>query len=300
MDGMFGNLRLLPADARASEERNTTGADVTIAERVQSPSVDPFDLANRELLRPLTHRRSHRGLEPYSTAWFDELETKRYVRHSSWLPTTLEFGRHPGESLLLIGPGLGSDAVRFLQLGSEVTLVTTPTDHPNLIRENLTRHGLTARLVPLEGSELPFLAGQFDVVVWNALHSCFDVPILADELIRVLKAGGKVIGLFPARYDTGYWQDRLLPLERLYWRRPPDPTSAPKFSAKELRQAFAKFGEHRLYKRHLRRSELPYLWRLFPRPLLERFIGRVLVFKAFKPLPIIKPVVVPRSGAVAA
>lgn len=290
MDGAFGNLRLLPRDAQASEARSRTLAG----------SADPFDLANRELLRPLNHRRSHGGLEPFSSAWFDELETKRYVRHGAWLPAALEFGRHPGESLLVLGPGLGSDTVRHLQLGSEVTVVTTPTEHPDLIRENLSRHGLAARLVPLDGTELPFVDGQFDVVVWNALHESFDVPALADELLRVLKSGGKVIGLFPTRYDTGYWQDRLLPLERLYWRRPPDPTTAPKFSAKELRHAFAKFGDHRLFKRHLRRSELPYLWRLLPRPLLERLIGRVLVLKAFKPLPLIRSAASTRTGAVAA
>jgi hypothetical protein len=42
--------------------------------------------------------------------------------------------------------------------------------------------------------------------------------------------------------------------------------------------------EHRVYKRHLRRSDVPHLWRWLPLPLLARLIGRVLVMKAFKPL----------------
>src|SRR5439155_17980192 len=220
--------------------------------------------------------RTHRGLEPFSAAWFDELEHKRYARHGAWLPTALEFGRHPGESVLLPGAGVGGDAIRYLQLGTVVTVGTTPADHPDLIRRNLARHGLGVRMVPLGGPELPFPAGAFDVVVWNALHDDPpDLPAFTDELFRVLKAGGKVIGLFPARYDAGFWQDVLLPLQRLYRHRPPDPTAAPKFSARELCRAFGKFADHRVSKRHLRRSELPHLWRLLPLVLLERLIGRV-------------------------
>ena len=47
---------------------------------------------------------------------------------------------------------------------------------------------------------------------------------------------------------------------------------------------FGRFAEQRVYKRQLRRSEAPHLWRWLPLPLLERLIGHVLVLKAFKPL----------------
>ena len=100
----------------------------------------------------------------------------------------------------------------------------------------------------------------------------------------MLKSGGKVIGLFPARYDAGYWQDLLLPLQWLYWRRPADPTDGTKTSARRLRRRFAAFVKPTVGKRHLRRAELPHLWRVLPLVLLERLIGRVMVFKAFKPL----------------
>src|SRR5262245_27608819 len=264
MDGSFGNLRLVPADtAPWADGSAELPAFPTPEPTTTAPLPDPFDLANRELIRPPTHRRTHRGLEPFSAAWFDEQEHKRYARHGAWLPTALEFGRHPGESVLLLGPGVGSDAVRYIQQGTLVTIGTTAADHPDLIRSNLARHGLGVRIVPLSGPELPFPSGAIDVVVWNALHGELpELPPLIDELYRVLKAGGKVIGLFPARYDTGFWQDLLLPLQRVYWRRPPDPTSAPKLSARGLRRAFVKFTDHRVFKRHLRRSELPHPWRV--------------------------------------
>ena len=123
------------------------------------------------------------------------------------------------------------------------------------------------------------------MVTWNALYDPTPPdPARIDELFRVLKSGGKVIGLFPACYDAGYWQDLLLPLQWLYWRRPADPTDGTKTSGRRLRRRFAAFAKSTVGKRHLRRAELPHPWRVLPLVLLERLIGRVLVFKAFKPL----------------
>jgi len=245
---------------------------------------DPNLLANRELIRPATYRHAHRRLEAYSKEWFAELEAKRYARHGRWLEGALEFGRHPGEPILLLNPGLGSDAIRFMRCGTEVTLAIGEGDDPSPILANLARSGLAAPIVNVTDSRLPFPDGLFDVVVFNALHDSFDLPKLTDELFRVLKCGGKVIGLFPAYYDTGYWQDLLLPLQRWYWRRPADPTTASKTTARELRRTFHRFTENKVFKRHLRRSELPHLIRLWPLVLLERFYGRVLVIKARKPI----------------
>jgi hypothetical protein len=57
-----------------------------------------------------------------------------------------------------------------------------------------------------------------------------------------------------------------------------------RYSARRLRLLFAPFIDHHVYKRHLRRKEVPHLWRWLPMHLLERMIGRVLVLKAFKPV----------------
>jgi len=281
MNGTIKNLRLFTADP--------AGPSAEVPALPALPP-EPTALANRELLRPPTYGRGHHHLEPYSAAWFDELGRKRYARHGRWLPAALEFGRHPGESILLIGPGVGCDAARYLEHGCEVTVAATAADHPDVVRTNLARRGLAADVVTVAGPPYPFPAGTFDVVVLNALHAPGPVtPAAADEIGRVLKAGGKLIGLFPARLDAGYWQDLLLPLQRYYWHRPPDPTAGPKTTRKELAGVFARFGDHRVRKRHLRRSELPHPWRVLPLVVLERLIGRVLVFKAFKPLHAARP-----------
>jgi SAM-dependent methyltransferase len=286
MDGTRGNLKLfvdepqlLPDDAAPIE--NPIPQPVAI--RAQAP--DPTVLANRELIRPVGFRRAAPGLVPFSAAWYDELEQKRYQRHGLWLPAALEFGRHPGESLLLLGPGVGSDAVRYIQTGTPLTVGFEANDYPQIVRENLARHGLSARVVDTSGPVLPFPDGTFDVVTWNALYDAAPPdPARVAELFRILKSNGKVIGLFPAWYDVGYWQDLFLPLQWVYWKRPADPTTSPKTTARELRRVFSAFTAKKIVKRHLRRAELPHLWRVFPLVVLERWLGRVLVFKALKPL----------------
>ncbi|MCE9565334.1 MAG: class I SAM-dependent methyltransferase [Planctomycetes bacterium] len=286
MDGIRANLKLFAGDnlfstdSDAPEPITATRSSVS----VRLPA-DPVVLANRELIRPLGHSRAACGLVPFSAAWYDELEQKRYQRHGSWLSAALEFGRHPGESLLLLGPGLGSDAVHYARTGTPVTVGLVAADYPELVRENLSRHLLPIRTVNVGNTTLPFPDGAFDVVTWNALHDfSAPAPSRVSELFRVLKAGGKVIGLFPARYDAGYWQDLILPLQWLYWQRPADPTTGPKLTSRQLRQTFGIFHEFKVSKRHLRRSELPHPWRVLPLVFLERMIGRVLVFKAMKPL----------------
>lgn len=285
MDGSFGNLKLFAGEDAIPADADTPFDPPSWPPTAPTSGADPFTLANRELLRPPTYRAGHRDLEPFSDAWFDELERKRYKRHGEWLPAALEFAKHGGESVLILGPGVGSDAVQYLKRESVVTIGTAAGDFPTLIRRNLARHGLSAKFVPVGGHLLPFADGAFDIVTWNALHSAAPpAPEFVGELFRVLKPGGKLLGLIPAKYDIGFWQDVLLPLQRLYWRRPPDPTTGAKMTKKAVRAAFARFEVHRVAKRHLRRAEMPHLWRIVPLFLLERALGRVLVLKAFKSL----------------
>ena len=137
--------------------------------------------------------------------------------------------------------------------------------------------------MPVHGP-LPFARGAFDLVYLNALHATPDLPAVAAEAYRVLKPGGKLFALFPARRDVGYWQARLLPLLRLYWSPPADPAGGEPHTAHSARAALAGFADFRVCKRHLRRTEVPPPWRLVPTPWLERLVGRVLAVRAFKPL----------------
>lgn len=281
MGGTFGNLKLF-ADGSPGPDDATTPVPFAVPD---APRPEGHRAATRELIRPPSVRRARRECEPYSDEWFEELELKRYQRHGAWLDRALEFGRHPDQSVLVLGPGAGTDAVRYARHGMRVTVGTDAADCPRVVRENFDRANLRAEFEDVSGPRLPFADASFDVVALSALYApALPTAERAGELFRVLRPGGKLIGLFPAHYDCAFWQGALLPLVRLWWTRPADPTTAPKTTGRELRQLFSAFGEHRVSKRHLRRGELPHLWRVLPLFVLERWIGRVLVLKAKKPI----------------
>lgn len=270
--------------------RDDTDSDVDLGARpddtpTEAGVADPHRLAARELLRPLAVKPTHRDLDPFSRAWYEELEQKRYAPHGGWIRRVLEVSRHPGESLLMLGPGVGSDAVQYQRHGTRVTICTTASDCPAVVRRNFDLRGLPLAMQSANADgTLPFARGAFDLVYWNALNAPPADPAAAvAEVYRVLKPGGKVFALVPARYDATFWQHIFVPFRR--WYRPISSlTDAPRYSSKELTRLFGSFAEHTLAKRHLRRSELPHVWRFFPLSLTERVMGRVLVMRAFKPL----------------
>jgi SAM-dependent methyltransferase len=224
-------------------------------------------LAAGELLRPPPVRPPTRGvLEPYSRAWFEELELMRYAPPGVWLRRALEFTRHAGESLVMLGPGVGSDAVQYHRHDVQVTVCGGPADRTELVRRNFALRGLGVKVaaVAADGT-LPFACGEFDLAYLNLLTSPpADLPGTVAEVYRVLKPGGKAFVLAPARR----------------WCRRSDAG----FSGRGLKRLFPRFAEHRVIRRHLRRSDLPYLLRVVPAGLVERLLGRVLVLRAFKPV----------------
>jgi SAM-dependent methyltransferase len=250
-----------------------------------SPEAMAHELASRELLRPTGDRARDRELEPYSRAWFEEIEQKRYTRAGEWLPRVLEFSRHRDESLLMLGPGLGSDAIQYGRHGTRVTLATAPGDAVDAIRRNFAHRGSEPTIVPIVAAgRLPFANGEFDLAYWNLLHDApVDPAATVAELHRVLKSGGKLFALAPARYDVDHWQRWLLPFRRLF-AVPSDPFAASKRTARELRRCCAGFERITIVRRHLRRSELPPIWRAIPPSLLERVAGRVMALRATKPV----------------
>jgi SAM-dependent methyltransferase len=252
----------------------------------ESDNQEAVILANQELIRPVESRRAAPGLVPFSSAWFDELEQKRYQRHGWWLPSALEFDRHAGERVLLLGVGLGNDAIRYAREGAQPVVAVGPQDPTHRLQQNLSRYNWPIDILYFDDDlSWPFPPASFDVVCWNALYTSWQLqPGRLTAVHHMLKPGGKLICLTPAYYDVAYWQDWLLPFQRMYWRRPPDPTTAPKWTSRQLRHLLEAFTDIRIMRRHLRRSELPHPWRLLPLSFLERMMGRVYVIKALKPI----------------
>jgi SAM-dependent methyltransferase len=253
-----------------------------------------LELAQQECLRSLP--RTLDGIEPLSLQWFLEVEELRYHRQGRWIPAMLEFGKHAGEHLLGLGHALGSDLVRYAREGAEVVCACSSAEQLALLRRNFELRGLCGSFLHAAATSLPLDSSSIDVACLNGLvYESTSPPELLDEVYRVLKPGGKVLAVVPARYDVTFWSR--------WWclgQRPSGPAHFPnsdqsrvsgllsphvrRFHGRELKQLFHRFQEPRMYKRHLRRGELPHLWRWYPLPLLERLMGRLMVLKAFKPV----------------
>jgi SAM-dependent methyltransferase len=243
------------------------------------------ELLSQEILRqPPRHQEP---VEPLSLQWFLEVESLRHHRQGHWIPALLEFTRHAGERLLGLGVGLGSDWVQYARNGAEVVTASASADQLALVRRNFELRGLRGVFLHAGPTALPVESASIDVVcLTGLLHEVDDPAPVVEEVYRVLKPGGKVLAVVPARYNVDFWTAWAV----LGQRREGGPAagllapSARRFSGRQLRRLFARFHEPRLSKRHLRRAEVPHLWRWLPLALLERLVGRLLVFKAFKPV----------------
>jgi ubiquinone/menaquinone biosynthesis C-methylase UbiE len=198
----------------------------------------------------------------------------------------LEFAKHSGETLLGLGNGLGTDWLQYARHGAKVIVCSPSADQLALIRRNFELRALTGRFVHAPPASLPLENASIDVVCLSSLLPEIDNPeAIVDEVYRVLKPGGKVLAVTAARYDVDYWSGRCFPWRRWFGRVAVTDAAQPvRFSRRQLRRLFSRFTEHRIHKRHLRRTETPHLCRLIPMSILERLMGHVLVLKAFKPL----------------
>jgi SAM-dependent methyltransferase len=225
--------------------------------------------------------------EPYSLQWFLDIENRRHSKHGRWIPKLLEFAKHSGETLLGLGHGLGTDWAQYARHGASVIVCSGSASQLELVRQNFRVRGLDGRFVHALPTQLPLASCSVDVACLSSLHHGIDHPeAVVEEVYRVLKPGGKVLAVTPARYDIDFWVRRCFIWSR--WLKPEKCRAAipskHRSSARDLCRLFGRFEEHRVRKRQLRRSEVPHLWRWMPLAVLARLMGRVLILKAFKPL----------------
>ena len=252
-------------------------------------SIKPIEAWPAEAAERLYHREAFRKqsraapLEPFTREWFEQIETYRYSRQGAWLPKMLEFSRHRGDIVLGLGEGLGTDWLQYARHGAHVIACSESHEQLGLIERNFRLREQEIRVAHAPPNVLPFDGSSVDVVcIQGLLHEVERPELVIEEVYRILRPGGKVIAVAPARFDAAYWHARLFPWRRWFSRAKP---GAPRgTTARHLKRDFARFGDRVVKKRHLRRSHLPQLWRPFPLALLERFLGQFLIIKGFKPL----------------
>jgi ubiquinone/menaquinone biosynthesis C-methylase UbiE len=241
--------------------------------------VPDTDLADRLFSTEALGHSGRDTADPYSLQWFLDAEQARHHRNGAWIPRSLEFTKHPGETLLGLGDGLGTDWVQYARHGAVVVACGPSEERLALVRRNFELRGLSGRFLHVRPEELPLESASIDVAcVSTPLPELGDPAAIVGEVYRVLKPGGKVLAVASAKYDLEYFRS-IVP-----WSRPKRTSTTQRFSGRGMRRLFSAFVEHRVYKRHLRRGDVPKICRWIPRSLLQRTVGRYIILKAFKPL----------------
>src|SRR5262249_54970378 len=182
-----------------------------------------------------------------------------------------------------MGDGLGTDWLQFARHGSQVIVASSSAEQLAMVQRHFDLRAMKGRFMHVSPSALPLESGSIDVVCLTGWPGDdHDPSRTALEIHRVLKAGGKVICVVPARFDVSYWDATCFPWK--FWRQKANKTSEVRYSGRDLRRLFERFVAHRIHKRHLRRGDVPHLWRWMPNTVLERLMGRTLILKAFKPV----------------
>jgi ubiquinone/menaquinone biosynthesis C-methylase UbiE len=236
------------------------------------------------LTPPAARHAVDTATEPYSLEWYEQIESQRH-KFGRWIPRLLEFAKHSGETLLGLGTGLGTDWLQYARNGASVIVCSPTTQQLGLVRRNFELRGIAGRFLHANPTCLPLETATIDVVcVSGLLDECKRPDVIVGEIYRVLKPGGKVLAVVPARFDVNFWFGVCFPWLRWFSHRKRAEPEVTCYSRRELRRLFHQFAEHRIHKRQLRRRDVPHVWRWFPRPILERLMGRFLILKAFKPL----------------
>lgn|GEM_PF-294349 len=223
--------------------------------------------------------------EPFSGDWFDQASRIRFERSATWLPKLMEFHKHEGEQVVCLGPTLGSDWVQYSLHRAELTVFVPSEPWMRVVQRHFSLLGGKARVLVHAPGTLPLESSAVDVVCWNALNEDGDqVAATAREIMRVLRPGGKVILMGPSFANQKSW----LGESSIGW-------SGPMLTRAATARVFEGMVEMRWHQRCLKRSEIHWLIRWLPVSLLQRLIGRCLIFKAFKPLPSIKGKPMPAS-----
>lgn len=216
--------------------------------------------------------------------WYLQAEKLRYSHQGKWMSQVFEFNKHAGERILCIGKGLGTDWVQFSLAGADVWVATSGSTNDDLIRRNFQLRDLGFHHSQISGQGLPFASNQFDVVLAQATETPeLSREALSAEILRILKPGGKIMAVAHAKFHLNYFMNWIFPKKDFAIN------NSHRISGLELKQIYQQFLDYRIHKRQLKKSDLPPLLRWIPIPLIERSVGKFLIFKGIKPLSMALP-----------
>lgn len=223
-----------------------------------------------------------------SREFFDEVERHRYQEYAPWMPALMGFNEFPGQRLLEIGCGMGTDLLQFARGGAQVTAIDFTPRSIEISRGHLALYGQSGDFAVADCETLPFADESFDVAYSNGvLHHTPDTAGAVREIHRVLRPGGHARVMLYHRRSFGYLSQvvllhGLLKGEFLRGRSTGDILSkhvevnegggrplVKVYSRSEARKLFSMFSQVRIDVEQLTRPEFYFLGRVIPDRLLQ-------------------------------
>lgn len=183
-------------------------------------------------------------------------------RRQHLVAVEMPLGDLAGKDVLEIGPGGGGHSALFKAHGANAFAVDITSERAiSTARKLSLLPGAGSVAVTGDAERLPYADGVFDIVYSNGvLHHSSDTNACIDEVLRVLKPGGRAVIMLYSRHSATYWLNiwprALVTGEMFRWPeaewigrltegRPTFGTTKNPFtrvySARELRVAFRKF-----------------------------------------------------------
>ena len=140
-------------------------------------------------------------LEKFSREWYEKIESHRY-QAEPFIHSVAQFTRHHGKKILEVGVGAGTDHLQWARAGLDCYGVDLTDEAIETTRRRLEIYRLHSNLQRIDAETLPFGNNSFDIVYsWGVIHHSECPDRIIEEIHRVLKKGGRFIGMMYGRYS---------------------------------------------------------------------------------------------------
>jgi ubiquinone/menaquinone biosynthesis C-methylase UbiE len=174
--------------------------------------------------------------------FFKDLDEYRFDK-LHYLPEAVHFDGYRGKTVLEIGCGLGLDLIRFAKGGARVTGVDLSKTAIELAKKNFAFNKIKADLRIMNAEALDFKANHFDVVyAHGVLQYTADIEKMINEAFRVLKPGGKFIGMV---YNRHGWLNVMSKFFRVELEHEDAPVLE-KYTIGEFKKLLSRFSDVRI------------------------------------------------------
>lgn len=188
----------------------------------------PIDEISRQYLKERYPRATEAEREKYVRDWSVKIEKSQGILKDF----ELRIGSVGGKKILDCGSGIGGTAIVFADSGADVTGVEVERELHDIAIKQGEFSKSKAKFILYDGNVLPLNDHSFDSAISvSVLEHTSDPKLYINEILRVLKPGGKLYLAFPNRLwpketHTGLWLVTYLPLflidrvVRLFGRNP--------------------------------------------------------------------------------